>query len=324
MSKLIVSVEKIGSVVPHPDADNLDLIVVKQVICVTQKNTYKEGDLAVFIPHDSILPEELAASKGLPRHIKARKIRGIVSQGLTLPMTILPGPANEGDDVTSMLGITKYEPPMPTRMNGVVLPADPRFPKYTDIEHLQNFKDLIKLGDEVIVTEKIHGTNFRVANVDGTIFVGSHNNNLERDPGNLYWRTVLELGLDKILKPGQQLFGEIYGKSIQSLRYGLEKPKAIFFDLKENGRYIGYYELYDFCEAHSLEIVPLLYVGPWLQDLEIIAQGPSILAARNNAAHEREGCVIKHEMEMLDPVIGRVILKILNPAFLANKHSDSH
>ena len=72
----------------------------------------------------------------------------------------------------------------PAQVRGWRLGArHPWFPKYTDIEHYANYPTAIADGEEVVITEKIHGTNTRcglvlVAAEDGvpqwTWMAGSH------------------------------------------------------------------------------------------------------------------------------------------------------
>ena len=62
-----------------------------------------------------------------------------------------------GEDVANLLGITKYEPAIPQQMQGVVGSLF-GYTKSYDIESIQNYPDTFKDGDEVVVTEKLHGT----------------------------------------------------------------------------------------------------------------------------------------------------------------------
>ena len=86
-------------------------------------------------------------------------------------------------DVAEFYGIEKWEPPLKCEA-GDSAPEHPWFPKYTDIEHYANYPTAIADGEEVVITEKIHGTNARCGLVlaaaeDGapqwTWMAGSHN-----------------------------------------------------------------------------------------------------------------------------------------------------
>ena len=70
-----------------------------------------------------------------------------------------------GDDVADILGITKYEPPIPSyqrvqRKKGSWR-NHPMFSKYTDVENFKYYPDLFDEDEEISITEKIHGTSTR-------------------------------------------------------------------------------------------------------------------------------------------------------------------
>jgi len=174
VSTLKVEVVKIEEIIKHENADNLELARVKGWMCVIPKNIYKTGDLVVYIPIDSILPEDIELKLFPPNskiklhnhRVKTIKIRQAVSQGLITSFELLNiDPLKEGTDLTSKLNITKYEPPEPAFFKNVKSRSkketNPYFFKYTDIENYKNYVTVFKLWDIVYVTEKIHGTNAR-------------------------------------------------------------------------------------------------------------------------------------------------------------------
>src|SRR5271156_5459950 len=84
----------------HPNADALELAVVGDYRSCVRKGDFKTGDLGVYIPEGSIVPKWIVASLGLTgklagpddNRVKAIKLRGILSQGLILPVKqITPG-----------------------------------------------------------------------------------------------------------------------------------------------------------------------------------------------------------------------------------------
>ena len=181
MSTLKVEVVTIDSIEKHPNADRLDLAVVKDWRCVTAKGRFCVGDKAVYFPIDSILPEDLEAKLFPPdskirlekHRIRTIKIRGAISQGLLCSLEELnpkwyAWPV--GTDMTEKLGVTKYEPPVhmtPQSRANRVSPnqVNPHFGKYTDIENFKNYPELFAADDEVVILEKAHGTNFRAGYV---------------------------------------------------------------------------------------------------------------------------------------------------------------
>lgn len=121
MSKLLVTIEKIIDIQPIIGADRIVLATVKGWQSIIQKDTFKIGDLCVYIPIDAVLPEKLIEEQQLTflkngARVRTLKLRGVISQGLILPISILNNNVSsfhvnikEGQDVANLLGITKYE-----------------------------------------------------------------------------------------------------------------------------------------------------------------------------------------------------------------------
>ena len=166
MSSLIVQVHKIKSIEKHPNADKLSIVEVGNGWhCIVGLDQYKQGDLVVFCPPDSIIPPAIVDKYNLEYlkksgRVSTTKLRGYISQGLILD---LPNKKlKEGDDVANLLGITKYEAPEPSYSgNGSKQTSkkkiNPNFHKYTEIENIKNFSDIFTKEDIVVITEKIHG-----------------------------------------------------------------------------------------------------------------------------------------------------------------------
>jgi tRNA-binding EMAP/Myf-like protein len=178
MSEFHVNVVKLGPMVSHPNADTLNITKVYDYPVITKKNGFKEGDLVVYVPVDSVVPDTEEwhflcplDSDGKPRFpvgqvpekyrvIEAKKIRGIFSQGMLAPLPKLPVKQwKVGEDARQALSITKYEPPVPSSMNGECesAPKGWVFPVYTDVEGIKRYPNVLIPGEMVVVTEKIHG-----------------------------------------------------------------------------------------------------------------------------------------------------------------------
>jgi RNA ligase (TIGR02306 family) len=194
----------------------------------------------------------------------------------------------------------------------------PEFKKYTDIENWRNYPDVFTEEDEVIITEKIHGTNFRAGWVNGTFYVGSHNVNRREKEDDIYWRTAQQYDLAGKLGEDQIIFGEIYGFKVQKMEYGRGDTGALFFDLMVDGHYLDFEEFKVFCEEKNLGSVPCLYEGRYgCSEVIKAGNGKSTLAD-----HIREGCVIKSKREMIHPKIGRKILKYVNDDYLLGNYDN--
>ena len=173
MSSLIIEVCKIENIIALENADKLEMVQVKGWNCLVGKGQYKIGDLVVFVPPDSIIPNELIDRYELTylRHggrVGTTKLRGYISQGLILDLP--NGKFKVKDDVTEILGITKYESPEPKiSISGRQVSKkklNSMFDKYTEIENINNYPDIFEQSDYIVITEKIHGSNFRAANLE--------------------------------------------------------------------------------------------------------------------------------------------------------------
>jgi RNA ligase (TIGR02306 family) len=159
------TIELIGEVVPHPDADRLDLAKILGFTCVAQKGLYKGGERIVYIRPDSLLPVEKWTEeyrKYSPKRIKAVKLRGVMSQGIIVPFEILPeeiqkqlADKNVGDDVGSILGVTHWEEPQPQDLK-----AKGGLPfgiHKTDEERFENLGKKLPIGEVVDIQLKVDG-----------------------------------------------------------------------------------------------------------------------------------------------------------------------
>lgn len=161
MERKLASIRKITDIQPIPDADAIEVVVVGGWKVVTKKGEFSVGDLCVYCEIDSFLPilpqyEFLRKSsyKKLSTgeegfRLRTIKLRGQVSQGLVLPISVLPGGRElfEGMDVTEVLSITKYEPPIPASLAGKVKGLFPSFLHKTDEERCLSEETMIYTED---------------------------------------------------------------------------------------------------------------------------------------------------------------------------------
>ena len=135
-SSLIVEICDIKNIAKHPNADLLDIALIKGWECVVKKDEYKMGDSVIYVPPDTLVPDEIAEKYNLRNYLVGRnkdrvkciRLRGEMSYGL-----ILPNEENlsVGTDVTEKYDFKKYEPPLRT-MAGDAAPSDPLFDRFTD------------------------------------------------------------------------------------------------------------------------------------------------------------------------------------------------
>jgi RNA ligase (TIGR02306 family) len=325
-SSLIVEVLPIEEIQTHPNADRLELARIKGWWCAVPKDQYKVNDIVVYIPPDAVLPVELSDKIGVTKYlshgrVKTSKLRGSYSQGIIVsPETLQISNYKIGEDVQELLGITKYEPPfLPSTMGGIEIRCPSSFVQYTDIEHYKNYPNVLTSGEEVVITEKIHGSSWRGSNINNVLYVGSHRRALQEDDSILYWKAAKLYDLKSILPNNSVFFGEVFGKGVQKLHYDRKGIDIAFYDMIVDGRYVNFNELGYFLTHNNLPSVPILFIGEWDTSLLTYATGKSAIAK-----HIKEGIVVKPVVERFNLTIGRVILKYISESYLLKSYGDLH
>jgi RNA ligase (TIGR02306 family) len=324
-----VRVVRLGSIAKHDNADSLGITEVDGRPCIVRLGEYNEGDLAVYIPIDSIVPTSdphfaflSERAKNGPHRVRAMRLRGVFSMGLLIradPDMV------EGDEVGDRLGITHYEAP---EGNGSEESGysgrDPGVCPVYDIESARKYHRLLIEGEEIVLTEKIHGANARFVFHDGEFWVGSRNNFKTREGAGMWWAVAEAAGLEEKLAiwPDLAVYGEVYGQ-VQDLKYGRTGHELIVFDMLEvkTRRWLDHDQMKACAAALGLQTVPEIYRGPWCAEakdaLWSLAEGASIAA---NGAHVREGWVLKPTKERTDLRLGRVIMKLHGEGYLTRKN----
>ena len=164
-----VEVFRVTALEKHPNADLLSIMPVFNYQAVVRTSDFRVGDLACYIPPDNVLPDkpEYEFLKG-HRHIKAAKLRGIMSQGLVLAA---PAGAQEGDDVAELLGIIHYVPEIKNTGDGEMIAAPSFSGEIYDVDSWFRYDYLIPDGTLVEITEKLDGclaANTRILMADGS------------------------------------------------------------------------------------------------------------------------------------------------------------
>lgn len=254
-----------------------------------------------------------------------------------------------GYDMAPLFGVTKYEAPEQVGSGGDNAPTPWWLPKFTDIENAKGFlfgngqveklspdalqgfnpaemarSDLLKPGEAVVITEKVHGANARYAYHDGQFIIGSHTNVKAKDSTNWWTCVAKKLDMEAMCKqcPGRILFGEVYGQVQKGYEYGLKAPSFVLFDVFsiQERKYLDWTYVEEFARELGILHVPVLYKGPWvsLEHAVQFSDGPSILA---HGLHHREGCVVRTFPERFDEYLGRMCLKVIGETYLLSKYS---
>ncbi|MGI4874435.1 MAG: RNA ligase (ATP) [Janthinobacterium lividum] len=315
----LASIRKVAELKPIDGADLIQLALVDGWQCVVKKEEFRVGDLAVYCEVDSLLPvaerfEFLRKSsyKKLPTgeegfRLKTMRLRGQLSQGLLLPLAVLGNQAaalHEGDDVTELLGITKYDPPLPAAMNGVAKGFFPAWLPKTDEERIQNcWPDLPKDVDYVM-TEKLHGTSATFYLRDEEFGLCSRNLDLLPEAGGLYTDVARALGIEAKLRDyvatagattGMALQGEIIGEGINGNYYQVAGRQFFIFNVFDEARgYLSPEAAGQVVEALGLQQVPVLSTTYRLGDscaaVLAEAEAPSVFPRQS----VREGVVLRY------------------------------
>jgi RNA ligase (TIGR02306 family) len=228
------------------------------------------------------------------------------------------------------------------------------FDVYTKIKNINNYPNIFNdPEEEIVITEKIHGTNFRAGNlkykvrykifgklIDSILSIlkintspvfGSHRVTFKNDKQkayyskNVYAEIFKRYNLDKIIPKGYVFYGEIYGSNIQNnYEYGLSNGEidVVFFDIKHNNEYLPWDEFTKIINSLNLKHVPVIFKGKRKDiDFEKACVGKSILDPNTKV---REGCVVKSIIETRDNTLGRRILKVINKKYLENKNNTEY
>ena len=347
MSELPVEVIRIDRVVPHPDPEttSLEVVVIGGWQSVVKKDSFKDGDLCVYFPLDAVIPLWLSDAMNVTKflskgRVKAVRLRGEPSYGLPMPVSFIKNAFEaqfvteknlysfeEGRDLADILGVTKWEPPLKLNAADEETPHQ-KFLKYNKPENLRRFKDILVEGERVVMTEKIHGMNSRHGLIDGEFMAGTHNVRCKENPNTRVWYVFSDdmksllthlSERDGNVKNDVIMFGEIYGSGIQDLHYGFENGQIGYrcFDISVNGKYLDFGDFQELCWKYKIEMVPLLYQGPfWMENVLSFSNEKSSLPGSNNIM---EGLVIRPEIERMDSKVGRVTLKYVFDQYLTRK-----
>lgn len=329
-----VTVIRIGAIERHDNADTLSITEVDGRPCIIRTGEYQTGDLAVYVPIDSLVPVSdprfsFLAPKGkdLPldyrARVKAIRLRGVFSMGLLVKPD---ADMVEGAEVRERMGIEVYEPDASQRGPGgsffagdAVSGPDHLVPCF-DVESARKYRHLLVDGEEVVLTEKVHGANARFVYLDDALHVGSR----KQWKGSGMWCDIAaKYGLAERLAPypGIALFGEVYGQ-VQDLKYGRDDHALVLFDAMDTKtrRFLDYDEFVALAEILTLPTAPVLYRGLWSpgiwEDLKGLAEGPTVLGFET---HTREGWVLRPTVERTDRRLGRVAMKFVGEGYLTRK-----
>lgn len=331
----LARIEKIRSIDPIPNADKIEVATVQSWKVVSEKGLHKVGDEVIYCEIDSFLPikdefeflrkssyKKMADdSEGF--RLKTIKLRGQVSQGLLLPKNILGENASKftvGDEVTELLGIIKYEPPIPACLAGEVKGMFPSFIPKTDEERIQNLTDQYPefLHNEFYVTEKLDGSSATYYLNNGDFGACSRGLDLKESENNSFWKVARNLKIEEGLRSLNMniaIQGELIGEGIQDNPYKLKGQTVRVFNVFDIDKYeyVSFDEFIKVTEQLKLLTVPILdtkfKLPKTVDELLQFAEGDSQL----NSSQTREGIVLRTKN------VNRISFKVISNKFLVNE-----
>lgn len=349
MTRKLATIQKITELNPIKGADRIECAKVLGWHCVVQKGDFNVGDLVVYCEIDSVLPDkpEFEFLRDSKFRIRTRKFKGQISQGLILPMSILDNIEmketeegrtfiKENDDVTELLGITKYEPPIPANLSGEVKRQFPTHlvPK-TDEQRVQNLQPLLDryVGEKCYITEKVDGCSctiyYDIQNDD--FGVCSRKLDLKENDNNSFWKCIKEMDIENKLKTYCQdrcksyaIQGELVGNGIQSNKLKLNGVRILFFNIFDISKYqyLNFEEFKKAFKEMDLPTVPIINENYTLHnDIDKLVV-ESIETSELNKEIQKEGIVVRPLEEKQDLFMsnnfgsGRVSFKVINPKYL--------
>lgn len=307
----LASVRIVSNISPIVGADMIEVVTIDNWNVVVKKNDFKIGDKVVYFEIDSFLPvreefeflrkssyKKLADdSEGF--RLRTIKLRGQVSQGLVAPISILQSENfNVDDDVTEILGVTKFDPPLPAELAGEAIGNFPSFIQKTDEERVQNLTEEYEKYKKYkfFASEKVDGTSSTFFLNNDEFGVCTRNYQMIINPNNTFGKILSDTNIEsKLRKLGRNFAvqGEIIGEGVQSNKYKLKGQKLLVYNIFDidKYKYLNKEEMIKICSELNLETVPTIFtefvLTNTIEELLEIANDKSIL----NPNTIREGLV---------------------------------
>jgi len=322
----LATIRKIAEILAIPGADRICSYRVDGWWVVDHVGKYELNSLVIYLEVDSWCPTEYKPelSKGKePRvyndvkgeKLKTIRLRGQISQGLLLPISAcvdtfvgskfdegqeLSEVFFEGNDVSEILNIQKYDPPMSAQLAGLARGNFPsRIPK-TDQARIQNIRDYpVYQVQTWEVTEKLEGSSMTVYLIDGEFGVCSRNLDLKRDENNTFWKVAIQDNVEEKLRAkGRNIAiqAELIGEGIHSNIYKIQGHEFRVFDVYDIDKCEYYIPQARWQLVHELGLKHAPVLGTeygisnlTVADLLAMADADSVLGVRP----AREGIVFK-------------------------------
>lgn len=334
----LASIQHVHHITGIEGADRIECVHVLGWKCVANKGRFRVGDSCVYVEVDSFLPiqeqfEFLRSSSykksellGEGFRLKTQKFRGQISQGLVLPLSILPeGDYRLGDDVTGLLGIRKWEMEERVTGGGTVIGDFPDEIPKTDELRVQSLPELIdefKKVSAYYISTKMDGTSVTMYWRDGHFGVCGRNYEYADDEKCAMWVYAHEHHIPERMAENNlsniAIQGEFCGAGIQKNRLKLIKPEwYIFtvFDLTTHRRY-SLHKMQELCEKLQLKMVPIEEEKGSF-DYDSVEKLLERAKGKYASGMDKEGIVIRPVESVYSKLLeGPLSMKVLNNDYL--------
>jgi RNA ligase (TIGR02306 family) len=340
-----VSVVKILTLTPHPNAQFLSIASGSGWSCVVRTEDFLKQDFAIFVPVDSVADEDhplFRFLKGKP--LKEIDIRGVFSNGLLLNISkvekyclnhlklqektfnsLLWG--KDKYDFAPMLKIRRYQDLRRRKESLVFSPNIRNFTKYGSTKHLRDLHHNFFQYGLVYITEKLHGVSARYGLINGKFVIGSRNMVISQNSNSSWLSAAIEGDIKNKLERFQSkisnsssniiFYGEIVGKGIQDLDYGYESPTFFLYDVTVDDIPVNCSKIILTARLLNIRFVPILFYDSLEPTtVSILSSGPSTLPSARN---KREGIVLRLASNFKGQPTSQIVAKVISPEFLRRK-----
>lgn len=339
----------------HPDADRLQLAKIGTYQVVVQRGLYEGGEEVVFAPEKSVLTGALEQEYkdylvGPDKNrVKAIRLRNELSCGIIIPPHLIEAQCGKtveslpyDEDLSEVLGISKYVPPVPTEMAGEAAPVEhDHLSSRHDVEQFGVYSSEFIEDERVVLTEKLHGSQINAyasltPNDDGSSagitnkWVSTKNYNAKglqilESETNFYWRCTRAIGLWEMIEEQysindlthpdlEEQVVQVFGEAIpcQSFKYGQKEHTMRIFDIRVDGVSVPYAEV---PECFKEFWVPVLYDGPFtdIPNIKKLVKGMEQVSGKET--NIKEGGVLRPYIDRRAEDGTRLAVKILNPKY---------
>lgn len=363
-NRKLASVVEIDTIQPIENSDRLEIATIKEKgwKVVTGKGDFNPGDKAVYFEIDSALPTDDPAFDFLRERctktfrdgtteisvirIKSMKLRGQLSQGLLMPLSIFQprwkDPVETGTDLTARLKIQHFDEVAEPFINqkltkGDALGPRPSFVPKTDEERIQNLTNLFnneELKNKTFeVTEKFDGSSMSVYCIpEGDkwkIGVCSRNLELKESENSSFWKALKPEYIKSILEfcketqsNGIVFQGELTGPGINSNRDRYTEYEWHVFRIycPVTKKFLAPFTARAYCRFLKIPYVRVIDTRqPTFKKYKNIDELLEASEGKTLRGHEREGLVYKMnpdgaecltEMFSFKAISNRYLLKI--------------